>query len=105
CVVGTYSLNSNMTEVYWMLGFGILGYWLKVFGFQMGPVILGVILGPLLDESYRQAMSSVGDQAGDFFLGLVTNPLSLVLTSVIVLVLLGNTPFKPWLTSKLKRGH
>lgn len=42
CVVGTYSLNSSMTEVYWMLGFGILGYWLKMFGFQMGPIILGL---------------------------------------------------------------
>ncbi len=103
CVVGTYSLNSSMTEVYWMLGFGILGYWLKMFGFQMGPIILGVILGPLLDESYRQAMSSVGDSSVDFLLGLVVNPLSLVLTSVIVLVLLGNTPLKGWLYSRFKR--
>nr|WP_163501735.1 tripartite tricarboxylate transporter permease [Halomonas socia] len=103
CVVGTYSINSNMTEVYWMLGFGILGYFLKVFGFQMGPIILGVILGPLLDETYRQAMSSVGDNVGDFLLGLVVNPLSLVLTSVIVLVLLGNTPAKRLLMERLSR--
>ena len=61
CVVGTYSINSSMTEVYWMLGFGILGYLLKIFGFQMGPIILGAILGPLMDTSYRQAMSSAGD--------------------------------------------
>ncbi|PXX95095.1 tripartite tricarboxylate transporter permease [Halomonas sp. LBP4] len=104
CVVGTYSINSNMTEVYWMLGFGILGYWLKVFGFQMGPVILGVILGPLLDETYRQAMSSVGDSGGQFLLALVTNPLSLVLTTVIALVLLGQTPAKTWLTSQFQRN-
>jgi len=104
CVVGTYSINSNMTEVYWMLGFGILGYWLKVFGFQMGPIILGVILGPLLDESYRQAMSSVGDRGGDFLLALVTNPLSLVLTSVITLVLLSNTPLKGWLSRRFSRS-
>lgn len=104
CVVGTYSINSNMTEVYWMLGFGILGYWLKVFGFQMGPIILGVILGPLLDESYRQAMSSVGDRSGDFLLALVSNPLSLVLTSVITLVLLSNTPLKGWLFRRFGRS-
>ncbi|PAU74905.1 tripartite tricarboxylate transporter permease [Halomonas salipaludis] len=103
CVVGTYSINSNMTEVYWMLGFGILGYFLKVFGFQMGPIILGVILGPLLDETYRQAMSSVGDNIGEFLLALVVNPLSLVLTSVIVLVLLGNTPAKRLLLERLSR--
>ncbi|SDM37070.1 putative tricarboxylic transport membrane protein [Franzmannia pantelleriensis] len=103
CVVGTYSINSNMTEVYWMLGFGILGYFLKVFGFQMGPIILGVILGPLLDETYRQAMSSVGDNLGEFLLALVANPLSLVLTSVITLVLLGNTPAKRLLMERLSR--
>ncbi|MBD3895564.1 tripartite tricarboxylate transporter permease [Halomonas sp. ML-15] len=103
CVVGTYSINSNMVEVYWMLGFGILGYFLKVFGFQMGPIILGVILGPLLDETYRQAMSSVGDSVGEFLLALVANPLSLVLTSVIALVLLGNTPAKRWLMTRLSR--
>lgn len=104
CVVGTYSINSNMTEVYWMLGFGILGYFLKIFGFQMGPVILGVILGPLLDETYRQAMSSVGDSTTAFLLALVTNPLSLVLTSVIVLVLLGSTPFKSWVVARFQRS-
>lgn len=104
CVVGTYSLNSNMTEVYWMLGFGLLGYWLKVFGFQMGPIILGVILGPLLDESYRQAMSSVGNSASSFLTALVTSPLSFILSSVIVLVLLGNTPLKGWLYSRFKRS-
>ncbi|GHE22184.1 tripartite tricarboxylate transporter permease [Halomonas urumqiensis] len=103
CVVGTYSLNSNMTEVYWMLGFGILGYWLKVFGFQMGPIILGVILGPLLDESYRQAMSSVGDNSMAFLGGLFANPLSLVLSSVIILVLLGNTPLKGWILARFRR--
>ncbi|GGX99493.1 transporter [Litchfieldella qijiaojingensis] len=105
CVVGTYSLNSNMTEVYWMLGFGILGYFLKIFGFQMGPIILGVILGPLLDETYRQAMSSVGDSVSAFLLALVTNPLSLILTSVIVLVLLGNTPVKGWVVGQFQRSQ
>lgn len=92
CTVGTYSINSSMTEVYWMLGFGLLGYFLKTFGFQMGPVILGVILGPLMDTSYRQAMSSVGDNPVAFLSELVTNPLSLILTAGLVLILLGNTP-------------
>lgn len=104
CVVGTYSLNSSMTEVYWMLGFGLLGYFLRIFGFQMGPVILGVILGPLLDETYRQAMSSVGNSVTDFLLGLVTNPLSFILTSAIVLVLLSNTPLWRVVTARLKRS-
>jgi putative tricarboxylic transport membrane protein len=92
CVVGTYSINSSMTEVYWMLGFGVLGYLMKIFGFQMGPIILGAILGPLMDTSYRQAMSSAGDHPLELLQGLVTSPLSMILTSGVVLILLGNTP-------------
>jgi len=92
CTVGTYSINSSMTEVYWMLGFGLVGYFLKTFGFQMGPVILGVILGPLMDTSYRQAMSSVGDNPVTFVTDLFTNPLSLLLTTGLMLIVLGNTP-------------
>ncbi|WP_353981049.1 tripartite tricarboxylate transporter permease [Salinicola endophyticus] len=94
CVVGTYSLNGSMTEVYWMLGFGLLGYFMKVFRFQMGPVILGVILGPLMDTSYRQAMASVGNDSAAFVSGLFTHPLSLALTLAVLFLLLGHSPLK-----------
>ncbi|WP_106477997.1 tripartite tricarboxylate transporter permease [Phytohalomonas tamaricis] len=99
CVVGSYSLNNSMNEVYWMLGFGIAGYFLKIFGFQMGPIILGVILGPLMDNSYRQAMSSVGDSMPAFLIELMTNPLSIVLTLAIILLLLSNLPLKRMIRS------
>ena len=45
-VVGTYAINNSLTDVYWMLGFGIFGYILKMYGFQMGPVILGSSSAP-----------------------------------------------------------
>ena len=102
CVVGTYSINSSMTEVYWMLGFGLIGYFLKAFGFQMGPVILGVILGPMMDNSWRQAMASVGDNPAELLGELVSNPVSLILSLGIVLILLGKTPVSGWLKKKCK---
>jgi putative tricarboxylic transport membrane protein len=102
CVVGTYSINSSMTEVYWMLGFGLLGYLLKIFGFQMGPIILGAILGPLMDTSYRQAMSSVGDNPLELLQELFSSPLSLLLASAMLLILLSNTPLFGWLKRKRK---
>ncbi|TLX53021.1 C4-dicarboxylate ABC transporter permease [Stutzerimonas nosocomialis] len=104
CVVGSYSINSSMTEVYWMLGFGLLGYFLKVYGFQVGPVILGVILGPMMDTSYRQAMASVGDNPVELLRELLTNPLSLLLTTGIVLILLSKTPLMG-LLKKRKTAH
>lgn len=91
-VVGTYAIQNNPVDVYWMLGFGILGYFMKVYGFQVAPVILGVILGPLMDVSYRRAMISVRDDVGMFFLEFFTNPLSLILTLSLFMILLAQTP-------------
>ena len=85
--VGAYAINNNPVDVYWMLGFGVLGYFLKMHGFQVGPVILGMILGPLMDKSYRQAMISAEGNpvqfAGEFF----TSPLSLVILIALTLTI------------------
>jgi putative tricarboxylic transport membrane protein len=90
-VVGSYAIQNNIVDVYWMLGFGIVGYFLKIYGFQVAPIILGVILGPLIDVSYRRAMISVRDSIPDFLLGLVINPITLVLTLFICFILVSQT--------------
>ena len=92
-VVGTYAINNSLTDVYWMLGFGIFGYILKMYGFQMGPVVLGIILGPLMEENYRRAMIDQHNNVIGFFFQLVRNPLSLILTLGIIYTILGQTQF------------
>jgi putative tricarboxylic transport membrane protein len=92
-VVGTYAINNSLTDVYWMLGFGIFGYILKMYGFQMGPVVLGIILGPLMEENYRRAMMDQHNNVIGFLFQLVRNPLSLVLTLGIIYTILGQTQF------------
>lgn len=91
-VVGTYAIENSVVHVYWMLAFGVFGYFMKEYGFQVGPVILGVILGPLMDVSYRRAILSVRGDFGEFLWELVANPLSLVLTLAVVLMLVSQTP-------------
>ena len=98
--VGTYAIQNNPMDITWMLGFGILGYFMKVYGFQVAPVILGVILGPLMDVSYRRAMISARDNVGTFFLEFLTSPLSLVLTVGLFLIILGQTPLWARLTGR-----
>ena len=98
-VVGTYTIQNNIVDVYWMLGFGIFGYFLKLYGFQVGPVILGVILGPLMDVSYRRAVMSCRDDMGLVIKELFTNPISLILTLAVIWMLISQTP--PW--TKLKK--
>ncbi|MGO3741273.1 tripartite tricarboxylate transporter permease [Kerstersia sp.] len=100
-VVGAYSINNNLMDVYWMLGFGVLGYFLKIYGFQVGPVILGMVLGPLMDRSYRQAMLSAGENPGEFLMGFVTSPLSAAILLALVFTIVSQT--KWW--KRLRGGN
>ncbi len=94
-VVGTYAINNNMTDVYWMMGFGIFGYLMKMFGYQVAPVILGIILGPLMDQSYRRAIMSTENSFGLFLLDLIKNPLTCVLTVAVLFMIVSNTRLWP----------
>ncbi|MEP5729291.1 MAG: tripartite tricarboxylate transporter permease [Sulfitobacter sp.] len=98
-IVGAYAVNNLITDVYWMLGFGILGYFMKYYGYPLAPVVLGVILSRLLDDNWRRAIISARGNLGEFFEGVFTSPLSLVLFMSVILILLSQTP----LWTKMKR--
>jgi putative tricarboxylic transport membrane protein len=70
---------------------------MKVYGFPVAPVILGVILGPMMDSNYRRAMIGARNDVGTFLLDLVTNPISLVLLVALLMLLLAQTPLWRWL--------
>jgi putative tricarboxylic transport membrane protein len=54
-------------------------------------VILGIILGPLMDKSYRQAMISAGGDVGTFATEFVTSPLSALILAALVFTLVSQT--------------
>lgn len=89
--VGAYAINNNPVDVYWMLGFGVFGYFLKMYGFMVGPVILGMILGPMMDKSYRQAMISAESNVGQFIGEFFTAPLSALILAALVLTIASQT--------------
>lgn len=90
--VGTYAIQNNPVHIYWMLLFGVVGYLMKTYGFQVGPVILGVILGPMMDANYRRAMIGARGDIGTFLWDFVSHPISLILTLGFMLMLLSQTP-------------
>jgi len=102
-VVGTYAIQNNIIDIYWMLGFGILGYFLKMNGFQVGPIILGIILGPLMDINYRRAIMSVDNDFSMFLKELFTNPISLIFTVAVIFMLLSQTPLWPKIVGLFKK--
>lgn len=96
-IVGSYSINNNISDVYWMLGFGLLGYIFKVYGFPVGPIVLGMILGPLIDRSYRQAIMAAGNDLGSFLMECITTPLSAILVIALLFTIIRSTPIlKHW---------
>lgn len=91
-IVGAYAINNSVADIWWMLGFGVLGYFMKLYGYQVGPVILGVILSRLVDENWRRAIISERESMGDLFANLFASPLSVALFSIIVFAFLSQTP-------------
>lgn len=61
-LVGTYSANKNVFDLWVMLGFGVAGYVLRKLEYDLAPFVLAFVLAPLLEQSLRQslAMSSEG---------------------------------------------
>ncbi|TRW96498.1 C4-dicarboxylate ABC transporter permease [Paracoccus sp. M683] len=103
-VVGAYAVNNSITDVYWMLAFGVLGYFMRSYGYPLGPVILGVILSRLLDDNWRRAIISEREDLGRFFHGILTSPLSLALFLAVIFIFFSQTPLWTRLKAKLLRN-
>lgn len=81
CVVGSFSLNNTTYDVLVALSFGVLGYFMKKFGYPGAPLVLGVILGPMAEENLNRALLASNN---DWSI-LVKKPISLafIILSVI----------------------
>lgn len=53
---GVYSVRSNVTDVYIMLASGVVGYFMRMFQYPAAPLLLGFILGPLMEEHFRRSL-------------------------------------------------
>ena len=84
--IGVYSINSNAFDLFAVALFGLLGYALVKCECEPAPLLLGFVLGPMLEEHLRRAMIiSRGDPTV-----FVTRPLSLALLILAVGVLVGS---------------
>jgi putative tricarboxylic transport membrane protein len=83
CMVGTYAVQNNPFDVALMLVFGVLGLGMRRFGFPAGPMVLGLILGPLAESNLRRAL--LIDGAG----GILTSPIAVTLLVLGLLAVAG----------------
>ena len=82
-MVGTYSTSYRITDPIIAAAFGVFGYFLRTYNIPMVPITLGIILGPIAEERFRQAL---GASAGDLSV-FITRPISAIILVAILLLI------------------
>ena len=85
CVIGVYTVNNSIVDVWIMLIMGVLGYVLRKFGLDPAPLVLGLVISPTFELSLRQSLIMSNGNWAIFF----GRPIALVLfaCSAMLLVL------------------
>lgn len=84
CCIGVYSISNNVFDVWMTIGFGLVGYVFYKLDCEAAPLILGFILGPMMEENMRRALLLSRGDLSTF----VTSPISAGLLAVAVVLLL-----------------
>lgn len=83
CVIGAYSVNNSVLDVWVLIGSGIIGYFLRKVGFNMAPLILGLVLGPMMEEKLITVLMMTRGSIWD----ILTRPLTAAIFTVCIVVL------------------
>jgi TctA family transporter len=89
CLIGAYSLRNSLVDMVVMVIFGILGYLMNKHDYPAAPLILALVLGPMFEESLRQALILSGGSPLIF----VSHPISAVLVFISFFLLLSPVIF------------
>lgn len=84
CCIGVYSISNNVFQIWMTIGFGVLGYLFYKLDCEAAPLILGFILGPMMEEHMRRALLLSRGDLTVFF----TSPISAVLLLIAAILLL-----------------
>jgi putative tricarboxylic transport membrane protein len=88
CTIGSFAIAGRVFDIYVMFAFGIIGFILREMEYPMAPLVLGIVLGDLLDKSFRRGMTLSDGSLEPFF----TRPISAVLAAACVLMVLAAIP-------------
>ncbi len=88
CVVGSFAITQRMFDVYVMLIFGVVGFLLREMKYPMAPLVLGIVLGDLLDLNLRRGLALTQGDPSPFF----TRPISAIICLIIVVTIAMSIP-------------
>lgn len=86
CMIGAYGTNNRIFDCWALIFFGVVGYLLRKGGFPMTPLILGFVLGPIMELNFRRALSYTNGSYVEFF----THPISGAFLILAILSLIFN---------------
>jgi putative tricarboxylic transport membrane protein len=97
CVLGAYAIAGRVFDIWVMLVVGLFCFALRMRGYPVAPLVLGLVLGDIIDKSLRRGLVLSDGSLVPFF----TRPISIVLVSVVVLmVALQWPPVSAWLARR-----
>ncbi|MEV4753579.1 tripartite tricarboxylate transporter permease [Micromonospora sp. NPDC049559] len=94
--LGVYAASGSVVQVLIAYGIGVIGFFMRHFDFPIAPVILGAILGPMMELQFRRALVLANGDLTVF----VTRPLTVVLLALVVLAVL--VPYLPRIVARLR---
>ncbi len=94
CTVGSFAIAGRVFDIYVMLAFGTIGFVLRHYGYPMAPLVLGIVLGDLLEKNLRRALVLSDGDLSPFF----TRPISGLFAALIV----GTIAWKLWSLRRLR---
>jgi TctA family transporter len=90
CTIGLYSLQSSVLDVFLATGFGLLGYVFIKLGCEPAPLLLGFVLGPMLEDNFRRALTISRGDATVFLTQPISGALLAAAAALLVIVIAPN---------------
>ncbi|ATW23478.1 tripartite tricarboxylate transporter permease [Candidatus Formimonas warabiya] len=84
CLIGAFSLSNRMFEMWIVVVFGIIGFLMQYFGYKGAPLVLGIVLGPMLETNFRRSLIMLANPAA-FLERPITVTILLIATLIIIL--------------------
>src|SRR5439155_8907012 len=83
-ILGVYTINNSVFDIFLMIGFGLIGYLMKKAGFDPGPMVLAFVLGTIIESSTRRSLLMFSGDAT----GFITRPISGTILAIFVMLAL-----------------
>jgi putative tricarboxylic transport membrane protein len=87
CTVGSFAIASRIYDIWVMLGFGIFGFLLREMKYPMAPLVLGIVLGDILDKNFRRSMVLSDGSVEPLFTRPISAVLAIITISVVCLAI------------------